>query len=93
MTVHQASEHPWIKEEHTELDKRIPASRYAGVRDKMHEKYVSLTVLDFVEFVNLSCWTITILRLVQVGCYSNFRCYAFLCYLSLYETRTYRAYI
>ncbi|XP_067934437.1 twitchin-like [Watersipora subatra] len=39
MTVHQASEHPWIKEEHTELDRRIPASRYADVRDKMHEKY------------------------------------------------------
>ena len=56
MTVHQASEHPWIKEEHTELDKRIPASRYAGVRDKMHEKYVSLIVLDFVELLLFHVW-------------------------------------
>lgn len=41
MNVHVASEHPWLKEEHTELDKRIPASRYADVREKIHERYVS----------------------------------------------------
>lgn len=42
MTVHQAAEHPWIKEEHQELDKRIPASRYNDVRKTIHDKYVSV---------------------------------------------------
>lgn len=53
MTVHQASEHPWIKEEHTELDTRIPASRYADVREKMHEKYVSIVTADMTHSLNL----------------------------------------
>ena len=46
MTVHQAAEHPWIKEEHQELDKRIPASRYNDVRKTIHDKYVSGLLLS-----------------------------------------------
>lgn len=44
MTVHQAIDHPWLREEHSELDRRIPASRYNDVRDKIHEKYVCKVV-------------------------------------------------
>lgn len=41
MTVHEALEHPWIKDDHTEYDKRIAGSKYMGVRTRIHQKYVS----------------------------------------------------
>ncbi|KAF6030113.1 unc-22 [Bugula neritina] len=39
MTVHESLDHPWIKEDHTEFDKRISATKYLGVRTRIHNKY------------------------------------------------------
>lgn len=42
MTVHEALDHAWIKDDHLDLDKRIAGSRYLGVRTRIHDKYVSI---------------------------------------------------
>lgn len=41
MTVHEALEHGWLKEDNAHLDKRIAGNRYLGVRTRIHDKYVS----------------------------------------------------
>lgn len=50
MRVHDALEHEWLKQDHSEYDKRIAGSRYMGVRTRIHNKYVSrLTNLGMTE--------------------------------------------
>ena len=40
MTVHDALDHPWLREDRLELDSRIPSSRFDDVRQRIRDRYV-----------------------------------------------------
>ncbi|CAF4579023.1 unnamed protein product [Rotaria sp. Silwood1] len=39
MTVHDALDHPWLREDRPELDSRIPSSRFDNVRQRIRDRY------------------------------------------------------
>ncbi|CAF0741448.1 unnamed protein product, partial [Didymodactylos carnosus] len=39
MTVHDALDHPWLREDKPELDTRIPSSRFDKVRQRVRDRY------------------------------------------------------
>lgn len=39
MTIHEALEHAWLKDDHGDLNTRIPASRYKAIRDKLRARF------------------------------------------------------
>ncbi|CAF1005436.1 unnamed protein product [Adineta steineri] len=38
MTVHDALNHPWLREDHLEFDSRIPSNRYDNIRQCIHRR-------------------------------------------------------
>jgi hypothetical protein len=42
MTVHDALDHPWLREDRPELDSRIPSSRFDNIRQRIRGRYVCL---------------------------------------------------
>lgn len=40
MTVHDALDHPWLREDRSDLDSRIPSSRFDDVRQRIRARYV-----------------------------------------------------
>ena len=40
MTVHDALDHPWLREDRSDLDYRIPSSRYDRFRQRIRDRYV-----------------------------------------------------
>lgn len=40
MTVHDALDHPWLREDRSGLDYRIPSSRYDRFRQRIRDRYV-----------------------------------------------------
>ena len=40
MTIHDALDHPWLREDHPECDSRIASSRYDDVRRRIRGRYV-----------------------------------------------------
>jgi hypothetical protein len=40
MTVHDALDHPWLREDRPDLDSRIPSSRFDNVRQRIRGRYV-----------------------------------------------------
>ena len=40
MTVHDALDHPWLREDH-DYNSRIPSSRFDGLRQRIRGRYVS----------------------------------------------------
>jgi hypothetical protein len=39
MTVHDALDHPWLREDRPELDSRIPSGRFDDVRQRIRNRY------------------------------------------------------
>jgi serine/threonine protein kinase/predicted RNA-binding protein with TRAM domain len=39
MTVHEALDHPWLADDHSDLNSRIPSSRYSKIRKQIRDKY------------------------------------------------------
>jgi len=39
MTIHDALDHPWLREDRPELDSRIPSSRFDNVRQRTRARY------------------------------------------------------
>lgn len=39
MTVHEALDHPWLREDHSDRDSRIPSSRYDDFRRRIRARY------------------------------------------------------
>ncbi|CAF3308218.1 unnamed protein product [Rotaria sp. Silwood2] len=39
MTIHEALDHPWLREDRPELDSRIPSSRFDDIRRRIRERY------------------------------------------------------
>jgi hypothetical protein len=39
MTIHDALDHPWLREERPERDSRIPSSRFDNVRQRIRDRY------------------------------------------------------
>jgi hypothetical protein len=39
MTVHDALDHPWLREDHPDLDSRIPSSRFDNIRRRIRDRY------------------------------------------------------
>ncbi|CAF1068172.1 unnamed protein product, partial [Rotaria sordida] len=39
MTIHDALDHPWLREDRPELDSRIPSSRFDSIRQRIRERY------------------------------------------------------
>ena len=40
MTVHDALDHPWLREDHSELDSRIQSNRFDDIRNRIRGRYV-----------------------------------------------------
>ena len=40
MTVHDALDHPWLREDRPDADSRIPSSRYDNMRQRIRGRYV-----------------------------------------------------
>ena len=40
MTVHDALDHPWLRGDRSDLDSRIPSSRFDRIRQRIRERYV-----------------------------------------------------
>jgi len=39
LTIHEALSHPWLAEDHSDYNSRIPSSRYSKFRERIREKY------------------------------------------------------
>jgi hypothetical protein len=42
MTIHDALDHPWLREDRPELDSRIPSNRFDTVRQRIRARYVRI---------------------------------------------------
>jgi hypothetical protein len=40
MTVHDALDHPWLREDRSDCDQRIPSNRYDLIRQRIRQRYV-----------------------------------------------------
>ena len=40
MTVHDALDHPWLREDRSDLDSRIPSGRFDDIRQRTRARYV-----------------------------------------------------
>ena len=40
MTVHDALDHPWLREDHPERNSRIPSNRFDDIRQRIRNRYV-----------------------------------------------------
>jgi len=41
MTVHEALDHPWLREDREGLDSRIPSSRWDDIRQRIRSRYAN----------------------------------------------------
>jgi hypothetical protein len=48
MTIHDALDHPWLREDHSDRDSRIPANRFDNVRQRIRDRYVSYSFVEVI---------------------------------------------
>ncbi len=39
MTIHDALDHPWLREDHSDWDSRIPSNRWDDMRQRIRARY------------------------------------------------------
>ena len=75
MTVHDALDHPWLREDHSSLDARFPSNRYDLLRQRIRSRYVSdihlastkLCLTDRLFVYSRPAWTLLSLLVEQHG--------------------------
>lgn len=58
MTVHDALNHPWLRENRPELDSRIPSNRFDDIRQRIRDRYVCKLLNIIKEFIIICLYSL-----------------------------------